>query len=386
MGTNRISVVVPIYNVERYLEKCIDSILAQSYKDIEVVLVDDGSTDSSGKICDEYGKKDGRVVIIHKTNGGLVSARKAGLEVAAGAFIGCVDADDWIEADYYEHMAQAQKESGADLIVSGHFHDIGEDSKKVCGSFAEGTYSKEQLLSQLLYSGNFFEYGIQPHMVTKLFRKEILLKTQLCVDERIVVGEDAAVVYPSILEAEKICITGIYGYHYVQHEGSITKKELKDETGIYQLLFEHLEKQFREKGIWEIMNLQMEQYKKYLLFIRQMQHFDEKVLLPYGGIPQNSRIIIYGAGVLGQKMYKYLSQVEDMSIVLWVDKNFRSYIEKGMDVKEPEAITKCENYDYILIANTVLHTAEVIKKYLLGLNVVESKIKWFTPDFIEQNV
>jgi len=117
-----------------------------------------------------------------------------------------------------------------------------------------------------------------------------------------------------------------------------------------------------------------------------MQCFDEKVLLPYGGIPQNSRIIIYGAGVLGQKMYKYLSQIEDISIVLWVDKNFRSYIEKGMDVKEPESIIGCENYDYILIANTVLQTAEVIKKYLLGLNVVEAKIKWFTPDFIEQNM
>lgn len=381
-----VSVIVPIYNVERYLEKCIDSILAQSYKEMEVILVDDGSTDGSGKICDEYGQKDRRVVVIHKTNGGLVSARKAGLEAATGKFIGCVDADDWIEVDYFERMVQAQRESGADLIVSGHFHDIGEDSRKVCGNFAEGTYAKEQLLSKLLYSGSFFEYGIQPHIVTKLFRKEILMKTQLCVDGRIVVGEDAAVVYPSIMEAKKICITDIYGYHYVQHDGSITKKELNDEMGMYQLLFAHLETKFREKGVWEIMSPQMEQYKKYLLFLRQMQCFDEKVLLPYGGIPQNSRIIIYGAGVLGQKMYRYLSQIKDISIVLWVDKNFRSYIEKGMDVKEPESIIGCENYDYILIANTVLQTAEVIKKYLLGLNVVEAKIKWFTSDFIEQNM
>lgn len=381
-----VSVIVPIYNAKRYLKKCIDSILSQSYKNMEVILVDDGSMDGSGKICDEYGKKDRRVVIIHKINGGLVSARKAGLEVAAGEFIGCVDADDWIEADYFEHMVRAQKESGADLIVSGHFHDIGEDSKKVWGCFAEGTYSKEQLLPKLLYSGIFYEYGVQPHMVTKLFRKKILMKTQLCVDEGIVVGEDAAVVYPSILEAEKICITNIYGYHYVQHGGSITKKEFKDEMGMYQLLFNHMEKKFKEKGVWDVMSPQMEQYKKYLLFIRQMQCFDEKVLLPYGGIPQNSRIIIYGAGVLGQKMYNYLSQIEGISIVLWVDKNFRSYIKKGMDVKEPESITRCENYDYILIANTVLYTAETIKEYLLRLNVVESKIKWFTPNFIEQNM
>lgn len=381
-----VSVIVPVYNAERYLNKCIDSILSQSYKNMEVILVDDGSMDGSGKICDEYGKKDRRVVIIHKINGGLVSARKAGLEVAAGEFIGCVDADDWIEADYFEHMVRAQKESGADLIVSGHFHDIGEDSKKVRGCFAEGTYSKDQLLPKLLYSGVFYEYGVQPHMVTKLFRKKILMKTQLCVDEGIVVGEDAAVVYPSILEAEKICITNIYGYHYVQHSGSITKKEFKDEMGMYQLLFNHMEKKFKEKGVWDVMSPQMEQYKKYLLFIRQMQCFDEKVLLPYGGIPKNSRIIIYGAGVLGQKMYNYLSKIEGIGIVLWVDKNFRSYIKKGMDVKEPESITRCENYDYILIANTVLYTAETIKKYLLRLNVVESKIKWFTPNFIEQNM
>jgi len=380
-----ISIIVPVYNAEKYLKKCVDSILEQTYEDIELILVNDGSTDQSGRICDEYSQRSKRVVTIHKKNGGSTNARKAGLRAAKGNYIGFADADDWIETDYLEKMAKVQYDTEADIIVSNHFHDIGEDSKKVCSNFPIGLYKKEQLLSRLIYSGRFFEYGLQPHMVTKLFRKEILLKTQLCVDDRIIIGEDAAVVYPSVLEADRIYISNICGYHYVQHSGSMTKKEIHDEVEMHHLLFGHLESAFRNTGVWDVMEAQVEQYKKYLLFMRQMQRFDNKVLLPYGGIARNSKVVIYGAGVLGQNMYRYLSMVDGIEIVMWVDKNYITYQENGMDVKKPEDILKLISYDYILIANTVWQTADSIRRYLDGIGISDNKIKWFSEDFIGKN-
>lgn len=102
MKRNMISVIVPIYNIQEYLPQCIDSIINQTYTELEIILVDDGSTDSGGSICDEYALNDSRVKVIHKKNGGLVSARKAGIRAAHGEYITFVDGDDWIERDTYQ--------------------------------------------------------------------------------------------------------------------------------------------------------------------------------------------------------------------------------------------------------------------------------------------
>ena len=377
-----ISVIVPIYNTSEYLEQCVGSILNQTYRDLEVILVDDGSSYLCGKACDEYAVTDYRVKVIHKENGGLVSARKTGLKAATGEFVGYVDSDDWIEPDYYEKMVLAQEKTGADIVLSGHFHDIGADSRQVRDNFSVGVYTKEQLLPALLYAGRFFEYGVQPHMVTKLFKKEIAVKMQMRVDNRIVIGEDAAVVYPSVLEAEKVYVSDVCAYHYIQHPNSITKsREVKKGAEIYDLLFKCLEEAFKEKKVWEILESQLKQYKKYLLFMHQISIFDKKVLMPYGGIQQGSKVIIYGAGVLGQKMYRYLAEKEEISIVLWVDQKYVVYQENGFGVSDPDEILKVTDYDFILIANTVQDVAENIRQYLVDKGIDNKKILWFSEEF-----
>ncbi len=377
-----ISVIVPIYNTSEYLEQCVGSILNQTYRDLEVILVDDGSSYLCGKACDEYAVTDYRVKVIHKENGGLVSARKTGLKAATGEFVGYVDSDDWIEPDYYEKMVLAQEKTGADIVLSGHFHDIGADSRQVRDNFPVGVYTKEQLLPALLYAGRFFEYGVQPHMVTKLFKKEIAVKMQMRVDNRIVIGEDAAVVYPSVLEAEKVYVSDVCAYHYIQHPNSITKsREVKKGAEIYDLLFKCLEEAFKEKKVWEILESQLKQYKKYLLFMHQISIFDKKVLMPYGGIQQGSKVIIYGAGVLGQKMYRYLAEKEEISIVLWVDQKYVVYQENGFGVSDPDEILKVTDYDFILIANTVQDVAENIRQYLVDKGIDNKKILWFSEEF-----
>lgn len=377
-----ISVIVPIYNGTEYLHKCVESILKQTYRDLEIILVDDGSAYLCGKACDEYADQDDRIRVIHKENGGSTSARKAGLEIANGEFVGFVDGDDWIELDYYEKMVLAQEKTGADIVLSGHFHDIGADSRQVRDNFPVGVYTKEQLLPALLYAGRFFEYGVQPHMVTKLFKKEIAVKMQMRVDNRIVIGEDAAVVYPSVLEAEKVYVSDVCAYHYIQHPNSITKsREVKKGAEIYDLLFKCLEEAFKEKKVWEILESQLKQYKKYLLFMHQISIFDEKVLVPYGGIQQGSKVIIYGAGVLGQKMYRYLAEKEEISIVLQVDQKYAVYQKNGFGVSDPDEILKVTDYDFILIANTVQDVAENIRQYLVDKGIDNKKILWFSEEF-----
>ena len=113
---SKISIIVPIYNVEKYLSKCVDSILNQQYYDLEVILVDDGSTDHSGEIAESYKEKDERVIVIHKNNGGLSSARNAGLDVVHGDYVGFVDSDDWIEPNMYADMMNAMCKYKCDVV------------------------------------------------------------------------------------------------------------------------------------------------------------------------------------------------------------------------------------------------------------------------------
>ena len=125
-----ISIIVPIYNIEPYLEDCIKSLTVQTYKNIEIILVDDGSTDGCPDICDKYASLDSRIVVIHKKNGGLVSARKAGLEKSSGKYIGYVDGDDWVEPLMYEDMYNNMKTSNSDIVASGHKRDLLDSSEK----------------------------------------------------------------------------------------------------------------------------------------------------------------------------------------------------------------------------------------------------------------
>ena len=116
----KVSIIVPIYNVEKYLSKCIESILSQTYKNIEIILVDDGSPDNSPQICDEYAKKDDRIIVIHKANGGVSSARNAGIDIATGKYIGFVDPDDYIENNMYELMMNKIEEYQANIVICGY--------------------------------------------------------------------------------------------------------------------------------------------------------------------------------------------------------------------------------------------------------------------------
>ena len=128
-----ISVIVPVYNVAAWLPRCVDSVLTQTYQNLEILLIDDGSTDASGEICDAYAEKDPRIRVIHKKNGGLSSARNAGLDVSNGQYIGFVDSDDWIEPEMYEKMLALMECNEAQLVCAGRYDVDGDTGEKTIG-------------------------------------------------------------------------------------------------------------------------------------------------------------------------------------------------------------------------------------------------------------
>ncbi len=129
MITSLISVIVPIFNTEKYIKQCVDSIVCQTYVNLEILLVDDGSPDNCGLICDNYAKKDRRIKVIHKPNGGLSTARNVAIDVATGEYIVCIDSDDYIEFDMYEKLYQEAEESDSDIVYSG-FNYIASNGQK----------------------------------------------------------------------------------------------------------------------------------------------------------------------------------------------------------------------------------------------------------------
>ena len=210
---NLISIIIPVYNVEQYLRQCLDSVVNQTYKNLEIILVDDGSTDNSGKICDEYAVKDNRIKVIHKQNGGVSSARNVGLDVATGDYIGFVDSDDYIENDMYEYLYNLARENNAEISICQVDYIKGNN------------ISYKMLLKedQLLTTNQALEiFYTQLYIYNKLFKKNILSNVFFTND--ICIAEDTLFCLESFKRSKAIIYGKRIKYHYVYNLSSITKK------------------------------------------------------------------------------------------------------------------------------------------------------------------
>lgn len=377
-----ISVIVPVYNAGKYLDKCLKSIESQTYSNLQIILINDGSTDDSLQICERHAEKDKRITLISQENKGVIKARKTGIEKALGKYTCWVDSDDWIEADYISRLVELQYGSDADIVAVAHYHDIGNDSRLVKNGIENGTFETLDIASEMLYTGHFYEYGIGPHLVTKLFPTDILKKIKDEIDDNIVAGDDAAITYAAILDAQKICVSDMAGYHYVQNQGSITKTNCSDEISRIDSLIRFLRKKFNEKGLIKETDSQLHAYRNYLIALRHIDVFDrdaDMLLTPFGGFSKENRIIIYGAGVLGQKIYNYLSS-NNAGIIAWIDKNWQTYRNNGMNVDSPEKL-KTLNFEYVIIANITENVAISIRRNLISMGIEPDKVRWFTDEF-----
>lgn len=256
-GMNRknsplISIIVPVYNIEFFLEKCIKSIINQTYKNIEIILVNDGSTDRSGDICNFYSKYDQRVKVINKKNGGLSDARNVGIVASSGKFIGFVDGDDWIEPDMYEVLYDAMQHSDADVAICGFYRNIGDRVVEERETGNTLIYSGKEILKRLLSNDN--EYQICLAVWNRLYKRELIK------DIRFPYGKS----YEDIIYDTEVfykCNRCVYvdkrKYHYlVGREGSIIssgfqKRRITDDILLQKKRTEFLESK-NEKELAEL--------------------------------------------------------------------------------------------------------------------------------------
>lgn len=208
-----ISIIVPVYNVEPYLRKCLDSIVGQTYLDLEILLIDDGSTDYSGKICEEYAELDERIKFFHTENQGLSAARNLGLDYAKGEYIGFVDSDDWIESDMYEVLLKRAEETEADVAECGIFVEHPERTEIIArqNKVIDGKEALARLLSNSLLSAIW----------NRLWKRECFASIHFPENR---VYEDIATTYRVFCDINCVCIVSEEKYHWLQREKSLSKK------------------------------------------------------------------------------------------------------------------------------------------------------------------
>lgn len=244
----QISIIVPIYNVEKCLRRCIDSILNQTFKDFELILVNDGSTDKCEEICDEYAKKDNRIIVIHKENGGLSSARNAGLDIAKGKYIGFVDSDDYIHSEMYSTLKYELEKNDSDIVICGYkdIFDLEANFYEVLNlNYRVENYNSFECIKGI-YHNNKVNFIVAWN---KLYKRELFNKIRYPINR---IYEDAFIAPELIYKSKKISFIDNKYYYYYIREDSITRSKfsMKNIDEIY-LRVERIKflKRIREKEL-----------------------------------------------------------------------------------------------------------------------------------------
>lgn len=249
---DKISVVIPVYNTEQFLERCIDSVLAQTYPNLEVILVDDGSQDNCGLICDQYAHQDNRVKVIHKRNGGVSSARNCGLDVASGDYITFVDSDDYIDPNMYESMINIAKKYQCELVMCDCIKEFEDKTELFTHDIRGGFYDEEQLLNEyyphLLIMPNI-EYPPTISNWLCLFKnRRINGRFSLHYEEGIRYSEDWLFGSQLIYSVSSFYyMKGKAFYHYCMNMQSATHVFIKDKWNDYQRLYKKIENVFGQR-------------------------------------------------------------------------------------------------------------------------------------------
>lgn len=374
MQNDLISVIVPIYRIDQYVGYCIESLIRQTYQNLEIILVDDGSTDRCPELCDLYAKKDSRIKVIHKPNGGLVSARKAGVMAANGAYIGYVDGDDWVESDYYEVMHTAAVRSKADVICAGFSKDLFDQHIRCGNRILDGIYTGqglENLYKGMLSYEETFQVGITTYVWNKLFRADIIKKVQAAVDDRITIGEDAAVTYPALLNAKSVYVCDNCSYHYRQREGSMLKvhNQFANEITKIKYLYDNMAEQFSTSIYKESLMQQLTDFVLSICIMRSGGIVHE----PFKKKFEGKRVAIVQAGTFGQVIYDRLTAANYCEVVGWYDEDYWEYRRCCMNVDPIDDITD-QSFDYALIAKIDQEDIENIRQALIRAGIDKEKI------------
>lgn len=378
----QVTIIVPIFNAIEHLKQCLDSIVKQDYYNLQILLIDDGSTDGSGEICDEYSLRDDRISVVHNVNSGLVRARKEGLKYADGEYIGFVDSDDYIDSDMISSLVSFMERTGADFIHSGYQEFCGEKNT-VQVNFTERVFDfvvsddRTQFIEKYildLKSGMTISYSIW----SKLFRREVIQNCYNRIDDSCQYGEDALCLTLCSLECSRIAFLPKAFYHYRVNGESMSHGQpdvilpqkvklcskmimLFEEYG-YSLILQHSIYEFLKTSFLEIMNRDINLNQFYL---ENTSDFKDK------------RVVLYGAGAVGHDYYVQLLK-ENVELLGIIDEKVKSMSGFDRMILKPEEISSLD-YDTVIVAVYADSVFETIKKTLLDFGVPEKRIYWERP-------
>ncbi len=251
----KISIIVPVYNTEKELARCLESVCNQTYRELEIICIDDGSTDGSGQVVDKFAKYDKRIVAVHKKNAGESNARNEGLRIATGDYIAFCDCDDWIDEKMYETLVQVLEEEKVDLVASGWYQETNGTCLEIKNELPvkQNVFGRDELL-KYLYMRDFYR-GFA-YMWNKLYRKDILKDNQgniIFFDETLRLGGDVVYLAQAALNTKKAKYIDQAYYHYNQREesGCHTKdvNKLRDWLRAYEIVLQKFEKEHIDKSV-----------------------------------------------------------------------------------------------------------------------------------------
>ncbi len=375
-----ISVIVPVYNVENYVGQCIESIINQSYTELQIILVDDGSTDQSGLICDEYANKDTRIQVIHKSNGGPVSARKAGIDAAIGKYTGFVDADDYVDSDMYQTLHFFAEGYQVEFVHSGYFEENATQARYTTKEVTCYGKDKEKVLNQLFSLHPSSSFGAS--MWVNLFRREFIAYNFNKVPDESVYGEDLMVMCYCIINANSfVCIPNAF-YHYRMRRNSLSKniseQRFLDYFNLYSALKKYLLEAGYLRGLEDILRKRFS-----ILGLQALAEFNHyyipKYKYPVISELKGKCVALYGAGRVGQDYYHQMREYQYCNVVCWIDKK-----EKQLAYAEVEGTEALSAYEYDVIVIAVLDKsiADEIKRQLRDLHCSCDRIVWKEPVFV----
>ncbi len=374
-----LGVVVPIYNKGSLVRKCIESLLEQELQDIEIVLVDDGSTDESGKVADEYALKDTRIRVVHQDNKGPIIARYKGLKELDSKYATFVDADDWIDKDTYQALLRYMK-SDVDVIeysINRYYNEskIIKDKR----GLRFGEYNREQIekdiIPKMIWDEKEERGAIDPSVCNKIMKRDLLIEEyEKASSLHIHYGEDLTITYPILYRCDRYAFSGEGAYYHRRPIGKEVALYLNNQHFFSDLskLYEFLLKQISKED--EVIVRQLDDFFSYAVQF-YMQKYDDKrptikYMFPFHEVQKGAKIVLYGAGKVGRYYREELSIIPYCTVVLWVDK--KQHVEGVSPIDD----IFDKEYDYIVVAVKEESVANEIKEKLLERGVPKDKIVW----------
>lgn len=374
LSTPFLSLIIPIYNAEKYLRDCMDSVIEQSFSDMEILCIDDGSTDSSPEIIDEYARKDYRIHVKRKPNGGLVSVRKLAAVEAKGKYIGFVDSDDWIDSAMYERLCKVARSNDADMVSSNYWQE-GSYSNVSHDALEPGVYDEENIVylrEHMILDLDKHDKGMSGSLCTKIFRADIFRKIIEDIPNEVRVSEDKIISLTFLLECNKVVVLDEAYYHYRINQDSMFHVNDSDYLLNYHLVYNYFKTLFTHENFTENMRTQAELYIVQFLIkgINTQMGFSFRNLMwiDPSWIEEQSigeHIAVYGKGELGKT---YETHIKNKA-----GKIFAGYIDIDSQVKRPQ-------FDSVVIAIKNKDAAVKAKEDLIKAGIPEEKILWFNQE------